>query len=850
MSATPVSRPVRAALVAAVLLLAPLLPLAAQQAEQPPDWYIGKPIQSVRFVGLSAVKVTELDPVTKPYIGQPFTLELYDRLQAAIVALDYFQQVEGFADDPDPAGSKLAVAVRFQVVERPAVTSVDIAGNSSVPRADIMAKVLLKKGDLYADSKLKADEEAVRQLYLDKGYADVQVTGRATPGAAGEVAVNFDIVEGAQTKIREIRFSGNSWASESTLRGVIRTKPQGLFQSGDFMEARLEEDKQAIVQYYGEHGFVDAKVERVDRQLQQNQGRNDLVLTFYVTEGQQWSYGGMSFEGNKVFPTDKLLSLVHQKPGKVLDTKAVQDDFGRVRDLYYENGYLFSNLEMVESRDAETKTISYVVKLTENDKAHIEAIILKGNTRTADFVMRREIPLEPGDIFSRSKLNEGYRNLLNLQYFSSVSPDVQYGSAPGLVDVVFAVEEGSTADISFQVQFSGGDYPISGLIKWNERNFRGQGQTIGVDLEASLGKQLLALNFFEPWLAGKRWSAGVSLSVDHTLESDVLQDILPPVFTDADSQLGLAAPDPYATLADYQAAVAAGQTVPSQYLMSFDAYDITLSGNTGYRLQTGAGMLGVRASLSSTARYLSYDPSLFRPYDYNVRGNLNRFSIVDSLSPSVYLDGRDFYLNPMNGFYLSQSFNYTGGILFGDRQFIRSDTALEGFVTLAHAALSEAWNFDLILAVHTGLSLILRQYRVGAAPGWTSVTDFTDLLYIDGMTVGRGWRELYGKALWDNKVELRVPLVKDALTAVAFFDAAGLWPSVGGPAPSLQAMSLEDLYYSFGAGLRFTIPQFPIRLYLGKGFQVKNGKVVWKPGDINIGSLSISFIISLGGDVF
>jgi outer membrane protein insertion porin family len=842
------------ALIAALLLLAPLLPLPAQEAPAPeaapavsPDWYIGKPIENVTFTGLAAVKLDQLEPIVKPYVGQPFTLDLFDKLQNAIVALDYFERVEGYARSP--AGTYETVVVEFQVVERPAVSAVEIVGNHGVGRSDILDKVLLKKGDLYAEPKLRADEAAVRQLYLDKGYANIQVTGRAAPSGEGSVAVTFDIVEGPQTKIKEIRFSGNSWASASTLRGVMKTKAQGLFQSGDFLESRLEEDKQAIVQYYGEHGFVDAKVERVEQQVEASDGRNDLVLTVYIVEGVQWSYGGMTFEGNKVFSSPQLAALVHQKPGKVLNTRQVQEDFQRVVDLYTENGYVFNVIDRVESRDAERSTISYVVKITEYDKAHIEQIIFKGNTKTADFVLRRELPFQEGDVFNRTKLIEGYRNLANLQYFSNITPDFP----PGLIDVVFSVEEGSTADINFGLMFSGQDFPVSGQIKWNERNFLGHGQTIGVDVELSPVKQLAALNFFEPWLGGRRWSAGLSLSVEHDSESDVLQDILPPVFSDADSIAGLAAPDPYASLAEYEAAYAAGETVPDQYLMSLNAFNITLAANTGYRLQTPAGWLGARGSLSSTFRYLTYDPALHRPFDITVRNNLDRFSIINSLSPTVYLDGRDFILNPTSGWYLSQGVSYTGGLLFGDRQFIRTDTALEGFLTLVNVPVTESWNFALILAAHTGLSLILPQYQIGGASGsgWHTVTDYTDLLYIDGMTVGRGWRQTYGKALWDNKLELRVPIARDVLTGVLFFDAAGLWPEISGSAPSLQTMSLEDLYYSFGIGLRFTIPQFPIRLYLGKGFQVKNGQVVWKPGDIGTDpTLSVSFIISLGGDVF
>ncbi len=267
-------------------------------------------------------------------------------------------------------------------------------------------------------------------------------------------------------------------------------------------------------------------------------------------------------------------------------------------------------------------------------------------------------------------------------------------------------------------------------------------------------------------------------------------------------------------------------------------------------MQTDAGMLGVRGSLSSRLRYVNYDPLLYRPFEQSVRDNLGQFRVIDRLSPTIYLDGRDYYLNPTNGWYLSQGFGYTGGLLFGSRHFIRTDTTAEGFLKLFSLPVFEGWDWSIVLAAHMGMSLILPQFYHDPVDGWGwgTVTDSTDLLYIDGMTVGRGWRQIYGEALWDSKIELRTPLAKDVLTGVLFFDAAALWPAY----TDVGAMTIQDFCFSFGAGLRFTIPQFPIRLYLGKAFQVDEfGKVVWKDGDLALGdNFSLSFIISLGGDVF
>jgi outer membrane protein insertion porin family len=661
----------------------------------------------------------------------------------------------------------------------------------------------------------------------------------------------FAIAEGVPTTIKEVRFSGNIFASESTLRGLMKTKAQFLFDSGVFQESRLEDDKAAIMAYYTGHGFVDAKIDRVARDVQTQKGRNYLLLTVYVTEGEQWLYGGMLFSGNRIFPTTRLAELVYQKPGKTMSLQKVEADIARVQGLYWENGYIFNTFARDEKRDPAARTISYTLTIQELDKAHIESIIFKGNTRTAENVMRRGLPFEEGDIFNREKIIQGYQYLSNLQFFKSVTPDTLQGSAFGLMNIIFNLEETSTADINFGIVFSGGTFPISGTIKWNERNFRGQGQTVGVALEASPIKQTASLNFYEPWMSGVPWSGGISLSFNHQIVQNVLQDFLSPIFTDGQS--AFAAPDPYPTRADYLAAVSAGLTIPTQYLMTYDMLSFSLGATTGYVFTFPFGRLGFQGSYNPQLRKVYYDSTLYRPFESSVRENNNTWKLIDQITLGTYLDGRDIYWNPTKGYYVGQSFTLTGGFLFGDRDFIRTDSRLEGFLTLLNLPVFETWNLQLVLAGHSALSMILPNFTFPSLT-WRTITDDTERLYIDGMTVGRGWSQLYvfGDALWDNKLELRLPLAKDVVWLSSFFDAAALLndPADLGSLFGSWSNFLGGFRFSYGIGIRFTIPQFPLRFYLARGFQVHNGQVVPKPGELNLGGFSFSFVISLGGDTF
>jgi outer membrane protein insertion porin family len=841
---------------AMTFLLGAAATLAGQAAE--PEWYVSKPITEFTFKGLVTVKADDLKAIVKPYVGKSFSVDpLLWEIEAKLYALDYFETIVPNALPADEA--KTGVVIEFTVKERPTVVAVQVKGNASVRTNEILDKALTKRGDLANQTRLQSDTDAVKAMYLDKGYAEATVTAAFVPtDKDGEVNAVFTVSEGAPTTIKEIRFSGNSFASESTLRGLLKTKPQSLFESGVFQESKLEEDKKAVEAYYTDHGYVDAKVEKVTRDIKNQQGRNYLVLTVYVSEGEQWLYGGLTLTGNKIFSTDRLAALVYQKPGKVLSLQKLEADIGRIQNLYWENGYIFNSFQREESRDQGTRTISFTLNITELDKAHIENIIFKGNTRTAENVLRRGLAFEEGDIFNREKILQGFQYLQNLQYFKTIAPDTQQGSAFGLMNVIFNLEETSTADINFGVTFSGGTFPVSGTIKWNERNFRGQGQTISVDLEASPIKQTVALSYYEPWLFNMPWAAGISLTFDHEIVQNVLQDILPPIFTDAQSSF--AAPDPYSNRADYLADVAAGRTIPAQYLMTYDLYNFSLGASTGYVFTFPWARLGFQASYNPTLRWVYYDPALYRPFEISVRQNNNTWNFIDQVTVGVRLDSRDIYWNPTRGYYVGQSFTYAGGFLFGDRDFIRADSRLEGFLTLLNAPITDTWNLMFVFAAHSALSLLLPNFSYSSVDGWGfhRRTDDTEQLYIDGMTVGRGWNQLYvyGNALWDNKVELRMPIVKEAVWLVGFFDAAALldepWSALTstGGGTSLDTLKIDDFLFSYGFGIRFTIPQFPLRFYLAKGFMIRNGQYVEQVGTLNLGGWTVNFVISLGGDTF
>jgi outer membrane protein insertion porin family len=309
------------------ILLIAAVSLAAQEAtpaqEPPPpadsaaDWFWGKPIAGVQWEGIVHADKRELDSATKAYIGKDFTESLWMELQSKLYELDWFEKIEPSAVSADASKSK--VTIKFTVTEKPAIESIRVIGNSGIKKSDILDAVAEKAGDIYNQSKSRVDELAIRRLYLERGYPDATVSSGSAKGKnKGTTVLSFTVNEGSQVAVREIRFSGNTAVSSQTLKSKMSLKENGFLQAGAFQESKLEDDKKSIVDYYKSRGYVDVSIEDVVRSYVKDAKteKSWLILTVALKEGKQWLFGGMSYEGNTIFPTAKLAAYVNEKPGQ------------------------------------------------------------------------------------------------------------------------------------------------------------------------------------------------------------------------------------------------------------------------------------------------------------------------------------------------------------------------------------------------------------------------------------------------------------------------------------------------------------------------------------------------------
>ncbi|MDR1863410.1 MAG: outer membrane protein assembly factor BamA [Treponema sp.] len=802
-------------------------------AQQSEEWYQGKPIREIVFDGLKNVKTSELEGITEPYIGRTFSDQVYWDILGSLYALEYFETIYPTAIRADSLGSE--VVIRFTVTERPIVSRINFAGNSGLRRSELLDVVTMKVNDVATQIKLQIDEMALINKYLEKGYPDIKVRSAMTPDPKSGMVVTFYIEEGEKITIEEFRFEGNSVFSNRSLRGQLSLKTKGIIADGAFQEAKLTVDRQTLVQYYHDRGYMDAEVVDVVREITKDEkGSNNMIITFRIYEGRLYTFGGVSFEGNVIFSSQQLSAQVYSKVGEIINERKIQADLMRVSDLYYENGYIFNRIDPVVERDVEGGVISYKIEIVERGRAHIENILVRGNKKTKDKVILREIPLEEGDVFSKAKVMDGLRNLYNLQYFSTVTPDTPQGSADSLMDLVINVEEQPTTDIQFGLTFSGtadpDAFPVSGMIKWNDRNFLGTGNVVGAELTGSPDTQSVTLEYTHRWIFGLPLSGSFDFTVQH-INRYAAMDIRSPKFPNDDDGNW---PDGFDSYEEYEAA---GKIPPDEFLMPYDQWRLSLGIGTGYRWPTFLGNLGLNGGVRLGIVYSDYDPELYRPFDPVLRSQNNRWTPANSLWTSVSMDQRDIYYDPSRGYYAIQRVGYYGLFAIEEEHYVRTDTKLEWFYTLFNIPVTEKWNFKAVFGIHSGLSFIFRQ------PGYDNpVIERANRLAVDGMFVGRGWTGEYsnkGLALWENWAEVRFPVVPGILAWDFFFDAAGVkatpwhfFNDFGANDHSSPGSDTFFMRFSFGGGFRFTIPQFPFRFSLAKRFKIVDGEVQWMGGEI------------------
>jgi outer membrane protein insertion porin family len=788
------------------------------------EWYEGKPIKDIVFTGIENTALSDLEGIISQYKDKPCNYDSILALQDSLYALEYFDEVVA---NPKPYDNERAgVRVEIRVKERPVVVKVAFSGYHKVKTNDLKAVVSTKENDVLSEIKLNKDLEAIRSKYIEKGFPSIRVRYEVTDGKKRGKTVTFYINEGEKLAIEAFVFEGNTLFSSKTLQGQLTSKVKSLANDGAYSDASIIQDRVAIVKYYRDRGYMDAQVIDVAVSRREDAKKENnvlLTITFNIREGQQYRFGGVEVEGNEIFTTEELLSLVRSKKDDVINGARLDADLNRIAERYYENGYIFNTIDPQPVRVNDV--LSYKITIVERGRAHIESVVIRGNEKTKDSVILREIPMESGDIFSRAKVMEGMRNLYNLQFFSNIQPDMQPGSDENLMNLIFNVEEQPTMNIQAGLTFSGtadpDEFPVSGLFKWSDLNFLGMGNMLGAELNVSTVIQSASLEYTQRYAFGLPLSVGFDLTFQHATRKSAMDNMAPYFHGDEE----FAYPDGFDSYSDYYIA---NKIPPEEYLMEYTQWKLSLGASTGYRWGTPVGVYGLGGGVRVGAVVNTYDDGVYRPFDPTIRDRNNQWTPSNSVFANTYLDNRDIYYDPTSGFYINQRLGFYGIFSVEPEHYIKSDTKAEIFFTPINIEVTEKWSFMTTFGFHTGVSFLFPQ------PFYDKpIVENVNRLAVDGMFNARGWSNEYskkGSALWENWAEMRIPIVPRVLALDFFFDAAEVQPDW--ETFWSGENFVENLRFSFGAGMRFTIPQFPLRLSFAKRFRIVDGQVEWQRGAI------------------
>lgn len=758
------------------------------------DWFWNQKVTKIDFEGLKTVKKSDLNGITSSYIDKPLTQDLYNEILDRLYALDFFDDIIPYAKHASKNNDDVLLV--FEVYERPLVSEINFIGNRKIRNGELRDKIKTKTSDIYVEAKVLLDERTIRNYYIEKGYTASSVTHTITETDDG-VVINFEISEGQNTIIKEIHFSGNTIASERTLRSKLSMREVGflgLVHDGAYKPAVLEQDKQRVILYYKDKGYADANVLDVNIETTYNadKQRNELVLTYIVSEGSLYTYGGLTITGNEVFSDKELLAVTKLKAGSTYNETKYQEDMIAITSKYYENGYMSSQFYPIPTKNTDKNEISYELGIIENSRSHIENIVIKGNTKTKEYVIRREIPIEPGDVFSQDTIINGYRNLSNLQYFSSVIPEPVPGSEENLYDLVWNVEEKSTSNILFGLTFTGvtesNALPITLFANLENTNLFGEGRTISTAVKLATDAQSFDLGYSQNWIGNSpiSWSESITFSHEKTTT--------PMLYFDSST----------------------GTLEKSGLGMSYNNWAGTLSSALSRRWTPNYAIITLAGGLTNSLQYNAYDASLYVPVNTGTSFYENRLGLSNSIFTSISVDNRDLIYEPSKGWFANERLAWYGLLPGVEKEFfMRSDTKLEGYVTLAQFSLSDFWTYKLVLAGYTGVSLVLPTDGSGLSD--------TNKLYIDGMLNGRGWSDIYkasrGQFMVSNKLELRFPLIPNIIGATGFFDFAYTKPTL----KENLLPAADEWYFSWGPGVRFLIQQFPLHILFAFKGKIVNG---------------------------
>ena len=462
-------------------------------------------IQSITVVGAQRLEPDTIRSYIKLRIGQPYTQAGGDQALKDLFATELLADVKV---------SNEGGAVTIEVKENPVINRIILEGNKRIKDEKILPEIKLAPRQIFTRSKVRADVSRILELYKRQGRFAASVEPKMVMLDQNRVDIVFEVNEGPKSKVRQINIIGNDAFSDGELRGEMYTKQAGItkiLSSGTTYDPdRMAFDQQKLRQFYLTKGYADFRVVSAVAELTPD--KKDFILTYVVEEGPRYKFGGIKVESQlRDFDGDRLATQLPMKPGDWYNAKLVEDTIDKLNETLGAFGYAFADVRPDYVRNKDELTMGLTFQIAEAPRVYVERIDVNGNTLTQDKVIRREFRLAEGDAFNSLQVKRSTARINSLGYFQEkFAIEQKPGSAPDRIILEANVEEKPTG----QLQLSAGYSSLERLIfqgSIEQRNFRGRGQTIGVNLAYSQFSKQVDLSFTEPYLFDRNVSLGVNV---------------------------------------------------------------------------------------------------------------------------------------------------------------------------------------------------------------------------------------------------------------------------------------------------------------------------------------------------
>ena len=720
-----------------------------------------KVVKAVEVKGNKSVSSLTILAKVQTQIGQPPSSTVLNEDLKRLYGMGFFTDVR--IEQEDFEGG---IKVVFAMTEKPVLSDIQVTGNNKIKKDAIKKEMQSAVGDFVDQKRVRDDVEAVRRLYEKKGFSDARVdSDLETNSDTNQAVLKVLIDEGAKVRVKEIKVVGNEAVKTGDIYKAMKTKTAswgGWFRSGYLKEDELQEDIERIKALYDERGFSDVDVTAETEPITGAKAGGDTRLVVTVKEGRKYLVGNVTTKGNTLLKNEEILKAVQMKNGKPFSRRTLRLDVSAIQDLYFEKGYLSAQIrsESIFNESADRVDINY--SITENELTYVDKVLVTGNTKTKDIVIRRELRAYPGESFSGAKLKRSKERLYNLGFFEDVRFDTEPGSLPNTKNLVVSVKEQKTGEFSFGGGYSSID-SIIGFAQvrqknfdWqNRRTFTGAGQDFALRLELGSVRKNAELSFTEPWVFGRPYSFGFDIYRREFTRSGTSGYFFDQRKTGFDLRLG----------------------------KEFSEYD---KGLLMYKLEQ------VKISdIPSDASQILKDEA----------GK----NTTSSLALTLTHDERDNIFNATKGILATATGEIAGGPLGGDKDFMKLDGLASTY--LKH------WD-QLVLEL---------KIRGGIADAYddTPRVPIYERFFIGGANTVRGYRErrigprdtgnrepIGGEAYWVTNVEETFPIYPNLIKGAVFFDMGNNYESIGD-------FGSGGVFSGVGMGVRIKTPVGPVKLDAG-----------------------------------